>query len=374
MTVPVFDVVGTNNAAMDTGALLSAIASAQAAGCGEVRPHGPCAISSSLVITSNITIRGDGIDNTWILPTSSNFDAISFNPVGVTLAQGVNPQYGQRATITIEGLSIQFPSIQTSSNVGIRLQAQNNCITQPIIRDVGIYNAPTGISVVDPVGGLIDNCKIENFDAVGIVLDSPTSPDGGGMVVRDTVVTNYQGFNATTGVGSGTGIFWKSGGAFTVDNCGFSDLYDGLRAYIGGSSTQCSIIGTKFDTTTNTSIRLGRQNSNVSFATVLIDHCEMATSVGLYVEPDPFGGQWLSDVTFGNNIVRGPSGAATSLVLVNSMSGLYAHGNTLIASTNGAVAFNIAASVSDIYLGPNKRKGAFAANIVPGSATIINPT
>lgn len=371
-SVPIFHVTGTNNAATDTPALQSAISSAQSTGYGIVWTHGACATNATLTITGNITFCGDGPDNTWLLPTSSSFDVIFFNPPGATEAQGVNPLRGQRATIKLEGFSIQFPSVQNTGKVGIRVQAQTGGVTQPVIRDVSIYNAPSGMIVVDTVGGLIQNCKIENFNAIGIMLQSPTYPDAGGMVIKDCAITNYQGWNQTTGVASGTGILWKSGGALKVQGCAFAALYDGFKASLDGSSTQCTIHGCSFDTTTDTSIWFERAIAGVTFGFVNIAGNTFATPTALYIATDT---QWLSDVSFIGNTINGASATSASQVYVDAVDGVTIAYNEMRSNSASPTAINIGAHTLGGVVGPNTKRGTFAANpAFPASIVQISPT
>lgn len=359
-------------------------------GGGIVWLHGSCPLSGSLISTgAAVTLRGDGLNNTFILPSNSTFDAIVYNPVGITLPQGLNFSPATNATITIDGLSIVYPAVQNTGKYAIKLQAQAGacnpggarmCINQPHITNVGIYNASRGILVYNAIGGEISNNVIMNFygttsnaDGGGIVVDTPDSPDGGGLNIYQNAIVNYLGTCSTP---AGNGIHFKSGGGIKIHHNGFACVFNGVYATIDGSSTQLAVDNNSYDTVTNTAFWLSRVNPPspkppVTFAQVSFSQNKCALvggAVCMYVATDT---KWLESVTVNANKVLGASNGNGSHFYLDAIDTLIVQGNTTISNGGSPVAYNIGSHTTNVLLGPNMKGGqAFSADAIPNPSQV----
>jgi hypothetical protein len=327
----------------DTTEILAAVAAASAAGGGCVYLHGAHKISASIVLPLNVNLRGDGKNVTWLLPTSRNIDAVVYSPPGVTETEGVNQTRAKNATPTLEGFSIQYPALDLpplvngvrrytdNGKYAIRLQAQDagtgtlqepaKNVTQPTIRDVGIVNAPNGILLNNELGGLIDNGIIDNFETVGIEIDSPDSKDGGGVTIRSTPIVNYQGYPANLDLVRGTAIVWRSGGALKILDGSIACVNDGIRALFDGDTSQLMVDRINFDTFFHIAVWLSRNQAfpNARLTVVKITNNEFAGPNAIYADTDSV--QWLSDVVCDNNLFRGAADQAVAQIYLDGVAG-----------------------------------------------------
>lgn len=356
-----------NGIADDTIAIQAAINAAQAVK-GTVHLFGSCKISSTLTATHNIKIIGDGMNNTWLFPTASTFDALFFNSAdGVTLTEGVNSNFNDNATCSFEGFSIQYPTVQVQSKYAIKLQAQGSLITtQPVIRDIGIYNAPNGMLLYDVIGGVIERCVVMNFGTTGIELNSPDAVDGGGTVICHNSIVNYN--NYPVNPPAGYGIYWQSPGGIKIIDNGFAVLGRGIYGNLNGSSSQMHIKGNTFDSLSDAGIYITRQNGSVTFSTILVEDNAFAVCPALYLAPDT--SNWLDTVIFTGNIVN-MNLVGSGVFFDGIINGLIS-GNIFRNYVATNVAINLAAHSSIVMYGPNLRCGsAFSANADAGTGNIV---
>lgn len=346
-----------------TGAINSALAGSAADGSGIVWLHGACVISGTLVSTASfLHLQGDGMDNTWILPTGNGFDAVWFNPPGVTETQAVFPSRGQTMSATFDGFSIQYPfpitSVANNPNVyGMRLQAQGGkLITQPHITNIGIYYAPNGMLLSD-AGGSVHENFISGFAYAGIIVQRPNSPDGGiGDFYHNQIVNYTQGCTGANGFGM---LLLNAGGGKIHEN-GFACEYQGITANIAGSSSQLSITDNTYDTLSGSCIWLQRANTGVQFAQISVSGNKCAAPTTLYVATDT---KWISSLTVSVNKSLGANGSSGSHFYIDAVDILSMPNNTMIANGGSPVGINIGPHVTNATIGPNVKGAGFAADV-----------
>lgn len=391
MTATIFDVrdygAACDGTTDDAAAVQRAVDAAEAAGSGEVRAHVAHRLSQPIVIPQGVTLSGDGKNVAWFLPESRNIDAIQFSPAhGVTTTNGVNLSRAENATVTLRDFSIQYPALvlpelingkrqySDSGKYAIRMKAHDDGsgtpaepaanITQPTISNVSIVNAPNGILISNALGGLIDNCLIDNFEVVGIEIASPESPDGGGVNISRTPIVNYQGWPNHLELQRGTGIVWRSGGGLKVLDCGMACVNDGIRTITEGNTSQFMVSRVSFDTFFNVAVRLSRNQSfpNARLTVIKITDNEFSGPNAIYADPDET--KWLSDVICDANIYRGSASAAVAQVYLDGVDGASVRNGFHRSNISGTVAVILGAHTSNVRYGRNIKEpaGLFSAD------------
>jgi len=380
----------TGVAATDTpglNGLLASTVTAQPGGGGIVRFHGFCPINASVIAQGNVTLTGDGANNSALLPVSSSFDAVFYNPPGTSQTQAVNPLVNSPGLTTnakaiFADFTIQYPPLTSvpvpaipyvpyTGVYAIRMQSQSNAtgataptaLTQPDIHGIEIYNAPAGIYTRD-AGATIYNVRVMNFAVEGIHLGYLNYPDGGGGKIHHNAITNY--LNATSVCPLlGRGLIVDVSGK--IDHNDFACLFDGILANLGPSS-QLGIADNSFDTMGNTGAWIQRQNTSVTFQHFSFTGNKCGAYC-LYFRTDGVGSGlgatvWMQGVIVANNEVQG--GCAFYLDGINTLAVV---GNTLLSATCGV---NIGPNSTNVLVGPNVHGGSpYPANILQPPASQV---
>lgn len=175
---------------------------------GALRISGNCILGAALVATSNVTIEGDGMNSTFLAPTSTSNICINFDPSAAN------------KTLNIRNLTCTYASLTNSGIPGISYGNNTYNNVGGIIEGVNVTNGSGGIFCNNCINVVMSHLQISPSYFYGVRIASPLSPDAGGTIIHDSYIQTF------APVSSGTvGILWESGGAFDVhDNQIFAPL------------------------------------------------------------------------------------------------------------------------------------------------------
>lgn len=183
-----YNAVG-NNIADDTAAIQAAITAAQGTtGNGIYLPPGAYKISSVLVISDVLEIKGAG-------KTTSSIHLASATQNGISITAAFS--------VYLHDFEI-VGSQSAGSMIHINAAVTNNAFT--IIDNMHFNGAFVGITSVDAADAIISNCLFINFNSIGISWGNTNSADEG-----DNMFFNNTFLNLVSGTKVGISIFCGSG-------------------------------------------------------------------------------------------------------------------------------------------------------------------
>lgn len=170
-----------------------------------------CIQSAALTPTTNVSIEGDGMNQTFLKPAANSTNCINFNPNGGVAT--ASPY-----TVNIRRLTCTYPTLTSGGAVGFQYGNLINNNGSGVIDEVGCTNCTSGINLTNAINTTVVHSDIGPFYNYGIQINSPLSADAGNTTLHDNYIQDFA--PVTSGA---VGIMWISGGAFNAhDNTVFA--------------------------------------------------------------------------------------------------------------------------------------------------------
>lgn len=237
------------------------------------------------------------------------------------------------------------------------------------LTNVYVYNAYNTINADRVVTAVFDNVVSQSFTHTGLIFTSAIgSPVGD---AGDNRVINSHFLSGASGT---VGIYWTGGGGLTAIGNKFNsgDIGIQINPSANVNTSQIVINSNSFDGMDTSGVYFSRQDATSAINQLVFNGntCNLwkAVAASCFVSPTDAGGVGLTNLTVANNVIYGPSVAAT-LINIDSVANTAIEGNALQSNHASSVGINLGSAMNAVTLGQQTFSGTFANDWVNASSS-----